>query len=88
MSTKKFQTERYTLPEYWLPVLVNGDPGDLTYEELAEVERFSADHPCAMLDNISEPFFATWHSGKRYGMNLACTCVEVDVTWPADLTTN
>jgi hypothetical protein len=76
---KNFVKFDFTLPTYCLPYLINGDVGDMTEEEIIEIDQF-----CENLQNTygpghwategEETFFSWRNDINRLGSECATVC--------------
>jgi hypothetical protein len=82
-----YETIEYTLPEFWLSALINGDWEPYTKEEKAQIKEFLAQHDTTLLSEFgvieghwaaddNEAVFFHQHDATEFGV-LACNCVGI-----------
>lgn len=70
------ETNIYTLPEYILPYIINGDMDNLTDKEVEEINEFIQSLNKPLFGNFSERFFTHYNDFN----NIGATCVEIEIS--------
>ena len=73
--------ETYTIPEYAIPYLVNGDKDNLTDAEISEIQRFLSDvnpnRKHVIIGHISENSYFHWRN-DIFGL-IGANCYDVEI---------
>lgn len=75
----KFEAKTLTVPEHWLPAIVNGDESGLEEEDCSQLEAFCEEELCDGWHVSAweeEGGFMYYHDAQPYGV-LVCNAVEV-----------
>jgi len=71
----KIKTVTYTLPDFWVYPLINGDESDFSDEENEALQAWLKSEAVGACVEISQSaFFTPWHDARAFV--LPCSCLE------------